>query len=193
MDFRDGDVLLTYGKGGFWPPRRLFLWVVYRAIREYQKAKWRRNYRATHCRVFLDGQFFEATAPVCRWVTLGELALEKKDWNVVRWAGVAYGSEYVLNVPAMLTVAEKLIGTPYDKGDLIDFGLAGLLGWSTKYIRIFGDRAKKYRVCSTAAAAVVYAGGARLFYEGEELSPDATDPAAFENQPAHLWQIMEGE
>jgi len=186
MTFRDGDILLTYGKGGFWPPRRMVLWLTYRAIRAYQKKKWLLDWRATHCRVYLDGRFFEATTPVCRWTKLSELALDKKEWRVALW-------RETLDTAAMLDVAERLIGTPYDKGDLIDLGLAGLVGWFTKHVRIFGDRAKKYRVCSTAAAEILHAGGARLFWRGKPLPPDETDPAAFENQPADLWQVLEAE
>lgn len=184
MVLQNGDILLTYGKGGFWPLRRMVLWLTYRAIRAYQKKKWGRNWMATHCRVFLNGRFFEATTPVCCWTEVSELALDKKDWKVARWAGT-------LDVPAMMAVAERLIGTPYDIGDLVDFGISGLLGW-VKGLRIFGDRARKYRVCSTAAAEIVNAGGARLFWRGKPLPPENADPAAFENQPIHAWRIIEG-
>jgi hypothetical protein len=179
--FQDGDVLLTYGTGGWWPPRRWLYWILYRAIRRYQKERWGNNYRATHCRVWLGKEFFEATVPNCQWVTLESLVLGKKDWCVAR-------PRFTLDVQGMYLRAGALNGTPYDKGDLIDFELSRIFGWR---LHVFGDRAHKYAVCSTAAASVILAGGGMI--RGPDHMPvvaDAVDPATFENQPVHLWEVL---
>ena len=167
-NFIPGDVLLTYGTGGLWPPRRWLLWIVYRAIRAYQKAKWGSgiDYKPTHVRVWLGGVFFEATWPVAKWTRLDEALLDEKKFKIVRWAGGP------LAIAPMLIEADPMIGTPYDWGDLLDMGIAAIA--HIPQFRIFGDRMKKYRVCSTAAAQVLRAGGATF-----TLPDNQVDPAYF--------------
>lgn len=176
---RDGDVLLTYGSGGLWPPRRWLLWLVYQAIRKFQKRRWGvdADIGPTHVRVWLRGQFFEATTPVCRWTSLEDAGLEKKHWIIVRY-------HKPLDSVAMLQAADRLIHTPYDKGDLLDFALSGWLGRAAHVISLFGDRANKYRVCSTAAAEILAAGGARFRFPISQI-----DPAYFANVDED-WQIV---
>lgn len=178
---RDGDVLLTYGTGGLWPPRRWFLWVVYHAIHKFQQRRWGddADTRATHVRVWLNGRFFEATTPVCRWTRFAELNLGRKQWKVVRYKSA-------LNRSAMLRTAYNLIHTPCDKGDLLDFALSGWLGRAAKVISLFGDRANKFRVCSTAAAEVLQAGGAQF-----QMPTTEVDPAYFVNV-VEDWQTIVG-
>lgn len=83
----------------------------------------------------------------------------------------------------MLQSAYRLIHTPYDKGDLLDFALSGWLGRAANLISLFGDRANKFRVCSTAAAEVLAAGGAKF-----RMPISQVDPAYFANMPDD-WQI----
>jgi len=203
FDFRDGDVLVTNGKGGFWPLRRLVLWIVYRGIRAYQKAKWgaASDYRPTHVRVWLGGGFFEMTVPNGCWTPLADIALNSKDWKVARYRG-----QTPLDPAAMAAVAQEMVGKPYDKGDLLDFALSGLAGLFARTFRILGDRANKYRVCSTAAAKVLVAGGAQIRVVRADLQPDAeiahnfsgdttilpddaVDPAYFINNPS-TWEVV---
>jgi len=169
--FVPGDVLLTYGSWGWWPPRRWVLGVVYKAIEEYERAKWQkqcpnRKKWPTHVRVWLGGMFFEATWPVAKWTRLDEVRLGKKRYDVVRWTGDD------LDVKKMIEEAATMIGTPYDWGDLLDMGIAAIA--HIPQFRIFGDRMKKYRVCSTAAAQVLRAGGATF-----TLPDNQIDPACF--------------
>ena len=175
---RDGDVLLTYGTGGLWPPRRWLLWLVYHAIRKFQKRRWAAGSASggqaadtgpTHVRVWLHGRFFEATTPVCKWTSFDTLVLDRKRWKLVRCRSPLASS-------AMLQTAYRLINTPYDKGDLLDFALSGWLGRAANLISLFGDRANKFRVCSTAAAEVLRAGGAQF-----HLPVTHIDPAYFAN------------
>lgn len=154
------------------------MWLVYRAIRKFQERRWGNgaDTRPTHVRVWLNGRFFEATTPRCRWTGLDELHLERKKWKLVRF-------HKPLNRGAMLQAAYRLIHTPYDKGDLLDFALSGWLGRAAHVISLFGDRANKYRVCSTAAAEVLAAGGATF-----RMPVSQIDPAYFANSSPE-WTI----
>lgn len=173
-----GDVILTYGQGRIWPPRYWFLWVIYRGIRKYQQAKWGpgSDYLPTHVRVALDPGFFEVTFPKSRFGYLIEI---KGRYKVVRYRDA-------LNENLMYKTAYELNGSPYDIGDIADFAVSGLLGWFTRNVRLFGDRAKKYVVCSTGAAEILRAGGASF----GELQ--AIDPAYFVNTPESWHTIQEG-
>lgn len=178
---RDGDVLLTYGTGGLWPPRRWMLWLLYREIRLFQKKRWgdKSDYRPTHVRVWLNGRFFEATWPKAKWTPLEEVKADLKEWRLMRYRGD-------LVAQSMLTEAGVIVDTPYDLGDLLDFKMSSWLGLVGKVLRLFGDRANKFRVCSTAAAYVLQAGGLeewRLPGDGwvVYLGPHEVDPAYFAN------------
>jgi len=205
FDFRDGDVLATNGSGGLWPPRRMLLWLVYRGIRAYQKAKWgeKSDSRPTHVRVWVGGRFFEMTTPVGQWTELRDVKLDKKDWKVARCSHRPAGG---LDLVKMNGSAGTMVGNPYDKGDLLDFALAGFTGFFAKTLRIFGDRQHKYRVCSTAVAKVLLAGGAQMRISRADLNPDAAigkdfagdeavlpddaiDPAYFVNNPMQ-WAVV---
>jgi hypothetical protein len=186
-----GDVLLTYGTGGFWPPRRWVLWLVYRGIRAYQKAKWndpahkskwnglqpKADDGPTHVRLRLGNRWFEATTPRCRWTEDSELKLDKKRWKLVR-----FHSAEKLDFDAMLARAAELNGTDYDEGDLFDFAISGILGSWKKKIRILGDRARKAFVCSTAAREILTVGGVHFWEE-------AVDPAYYANNPREWWVV----
>lgn len=177
-DLLPGDVLLTYGTGGLWPPRRWMLWVVYRAIRAYQRKKWGPSVDCdpTHARLWMGDTFFEATWPRAKWTRLEEIEIDKKRFKLVRWAG---GN---LAVAPMLTTASAMIGTPYDWGDLLDMGVSAISG--IPQFRIFGDRMNKYRVCSTAAAEILENAGATFDLPQKEI-----DPAYFLAQ-SHDWRVV---
>lgn len=161
---------------------------MYHAIHKFQQRRWGEDAdtRATHVRVYLNGRFFEATTPACRWTELDALQLEKKKWSVVRYIGPIspIGPIKALDSAAMLHAAYNLIHTPYDKGDLLDFALSGWLGRAANTISLFGDRANKYRVCSTAAAEVLQAGGAQF-----QMPTTQVDPAYFANVTED-WHIV---
>lgn len=154
------------------------LWIVYRAIRAYQKKKWgaRVDYEPTHARLWLGSVFFEATWPKATYTTLDETEIAKKRFKVVRWTGAD------LAIDHMLIAADAMIGTPYDWGDLLDMGVSAIAG--IPQFRIFGDRMNKYRVCSTAAAQVLEAGGATFDLPIKEI-----DPAYFLAKQ-HDWTIV---
>ena len=190
MMFRDGDVLLTYGKGGFWPPRRWVMWLLYRAIRKYQTEKWTRfrdrwegvqrlDAGATHARVYLHGMWWEVTYPKAKWVTTGSLLLHKKKWKLVRWHQFER-----LDSATMVERAEAIVKSDneYDVGDLFDTAISGILGKWKKHFRIFGDRAKKLFYCSTGAREVLIAGGATFWQV-------TVDPAYFANNPRE-WRVI---
>lgn len=153
--------------------------MVYHAIHKFQERRWGgdADTRPTHVRVWLNGRFFEATTPRCKWTALDDLKLKAKKWKLLR-------HREALDRGTMLQAAYRLIHTPYDKGDLLDFALSGWLGRAANLISLFGDRANKYRVCSTAAAEVLHAGGARF-----KLPISQIDPAYFANMPQE-WQMV---
>lgn len=152
---------------------------MYHAIHKFQQRRWgeEADTRATHVRAWLNGRFFEATTPRCRWTPLEELNLDCRKWKLLRYRAP-------LNRGAMLQAAYRLIHTPYDNGDLLDFALSGWLGRAANVISLFGDRANKYRVCSTAAAEVLAAGGAQF-----QMPISQVDPAYFANV-AEDWQTV---
>ena len=155
------------------------MWVVYHAIHKFQRRRWGDDADTgpTHVRAWLHGRFFEATTPICKWTPLDSLDLNRKRWKLVRYRSP-------LDSAAMLKAAYRLIHTPYDKGDLLDFALSGWLGRAASVIALFGDRANKYRVCSTAAAEILEAGGAQF-----HLPPSQIDPAYFANVPED-WEVI---
>ena len=175
INTQPGDVILTYGEFRLWPPKYWVLPLFYAAVHQYQKAKWgpQSDYRPTHVRVVLAPGFFEVTYPKARFGYMAEI---KGRYKVCRYRGP-------LNENAMYKRAYELDGSPYDMGDNADFAVSGLLGWFTRNVRLFGDRAKKYAVCSTGAAEVLKAGGAVFTME-------AIDPAYFANSP-ESWQVIE--
>ncbi|HBA72767.1 MAG TPA: hypothetical protein DCZ63_11460 [Geobacter sp.] len=172
-----GDVILTYGEFRWWPPKYWLLPIFYAAIHKYQKAKWgpQSDYKPTHVRVVLAPGFFEVTYPKARF---GYMAEVKGRYKVCRYRGD-------LNENALYAKAYALVGSAYDMGDNLDFGLSALLGFLTRNFRVFGDRAKKYFVCGTGAAEVLTNGGAKFTMQ-------AIDPAYFVNMPD--WAVVqEGE
>lgn len=180
-DLKPGDVLLTYGSFGFWPPRRLVIWPVYLAIREYERAKWQKELQTrkdwpTHARLWCGDKFLDVTMPHAKWTTFDETEIGKKKYTVVRWTGAA------LDIPAMIAEAELIRGTPYDWGDMLDMGIAAFMKWPLQ--RIFGDRMKKFRVCSTGAARALEMGKATFDRPTSEI-----DPAYFLAK-VHDWQVV---
>lgn len=115
--------------------------------------------------------------PVCKWTAIDSLDLDRKQWKIVRYHST-------LDSAAMLQAAYRLIHTPYDKGDLLDFALSGWLGRAANVVSLFGDRANKYRVCSTAAADVLATGGAKF-----QMPTTQIDPAYFANV-SDDWQTV---
>lgn len=170
-----GDILVTYGSFGLWPPRRLLLWIVYNGIYLYQKKKWGEysDYKPTHVRMYdKDGFFFESTTPNCRFIHTSKLDLDKKKYLIVRCKKIDK-----LNRTLMREKMNDLEGTPYDIGDLADFFITGvLLGYFKDNISLIGDRTKKYLVCSTALGTILKVGGFPII-------PQVTDPAFFVNRP----------
>lgn len=168
--FKDGDVLLTYGSAGWWPLRRWLLWLAYRGIRAFQLAKWgpKVDYKPTHVRLYLNNQFFEATIPKVKWTRIQDLNLHKKKWKLLRYVQQLDSSD-------MMAEAKPLVGTKYDIGDLFDFPLP---------FRLFGDRKNKLRVCSTAAAQVLQAGGAEF-----DCRIGDVDPAWYNAHPSQ-WRMV---
>ena len=144
-------------------------------MHQYQNAKWgpQSAYRPTHVRVVLAPGFFEVTYPKARFGYMAEI---KGRYKVCRYKGE-------LNENAMYGQAYTMLGTPYDMGDNADFAMSGLLGWFTRNVRLFGDRAKKYFVCGTGAAEVLKNGGAKF-------TMTAVDPALFANSPGS-WEVIE--
>lgn len=179
-----GDVLVTYGSFGLWPPRRWILWIVYNAIFAYQKKKWGAysDYKPTHVRMYVGGNiWFESTTPVCRYITTEDLLFTKKKYKIVRLKEMNNLDKHM-----MRSTMDDLAGTPYDKGDLVDFFISGVLFNNFKdVITVLGDRAKEYTVCSTALATVLKNGGMII-------DPKITDPSFFVNRP-DLFELIEAQ
>jgi hypothetical protein len=179
-----GDWIGSIGRATWRDP---WDWPLYRAMRTYAAARYRwpgAVVGITHVRLVLPGGlFFEATVPRARILPLSDPGadlgrkLAQGRLRIARWPG---------NAPNPATIAaqaQNLAGAPYDIGDLADFALTGLVGawgWLVTRgpIRIFGDKAGRYRVCSVAAAHLLSVGGVQF-----PLDIRGVDP----NWPFNAW------
>jgi len=178
MILQPGDWIGTVGDAGasFW------LKPVYAGIRAYARGRYPATPQnphpvidVTHVRLVVDiGCLFEMTFPVGRYTTCKDSALAEKfaagRVRVARWMREDI-SRNLLGLEA-----SRWIGKPYDVGDLLDFRLTGLLGaWNWLIARgpfgFFGDRARRFGVCSTVAARILQRSGV-MFPE----SVDSIDP-----------------
>ena len=168
-----GDWIGTVGKGRF--PKS----VLYGAINRYSKhkypvTKWRSNpvWDVTHVRIPLgSGLLFEVTVPRARIIEIDEAQLgEKHAAGLVR---VVRFKNARIDQNLLRTVAREMDGKPYDIGDLVDFGLSGILGLSNFVLRIFGDKLGRMKVCSTGAALMLSRCGVTFPVDTNTIDPCA--------------------
>lgn len=166
-----GDWIITEGHAGW----RIWLWPVYWGIRRYSRGKYAGDHASytggTHVRLALGyGMLFEMTWPAGRFQTIAAAALEEKAQRglvrVYRW------TQGRIDVRQLHARAGIWIGRQYDLGDLVDFALSGLLGTWNRIVRVAGDRARRFAVCSTAAADVLAAAGVRWADSIESIDPN---------------------
>jgi len=186
-----GDVFLTWGEADSLP-----LAIAYMGIREYQHRLF--GYGAeinpTHATMYFDpDHVFSCTTPKVCWETL-EHQLER-EWAVYRYCKdtdtylqtlVDKEGHFlsVADIIAMKSIASSMIGLEYDYGDLLDFMVNELLGYTNvKPIEVFGVRDKF--VCSTAVRSIFE----RLRKEQEKDGKEFVMPRLFNMlNPSHWTQ-----
>jgi len=166
---KPGDWIGSIGKSTWRDP---WNWPLYRAMHEYEKARYPwsgAETRITHVRIVIPGgRFFEQTTPVSRILPLNDPETDlagkfaQGRIRVARWPKANAPNEAEL-----ARHADFMKGMTYDYGDLLDFALTGLTGawwWLLKKgpIRIFGDKAGRFAVCSVAGAALLERSGVRF-------------------------------
>jgi hypothetical protein len=124
--------------------------------------------------------WFESTTPNCKFTRTHELMLDKKKHKIVRYKNIDTLDKRLMN-----SVMNDFEGTPYDKGDLVDFFISGVIFENFKnVVRILGDRSKKFSVCSTSLGYILKSGGMCIDVQ-------TTDPAFFVNRN-DLFQTIKG-
>lgn len=152
-----GDVLITYESASLWPPSKWILRLLYRSIEAHQKREYGpySDYKPTHVRVHVGGGlFFECTTPKAKYTHF--LDMEVSQTGRFKIARSDYSN--VLQTSLFLAACEELAGIPYDKMELLDFAISGILGIFKDRISILEKRESKYRVCSTGVAEVLSKG-----------------------------------
>lgn len=185
-----GDILLTYGKARWWPPKYWVRAPLYAQIRDYQKGELIRLCSevpdllipehpisdSTHVYIVIDTNLlFEFTHPRARFISVADSMVMEKGFTLCRHTRII--------PPGTVELTERCIdfeGSKYDIGDLLDFRISGWLKLLGK-LRIFGDKDKKLQVCSTGAMAVLSAYGV--------TSEVPAFPAWFENVKRD-WRIV---
>ncbi len=177
-----GDVINDTGGECIWykPWTCIAKW----GIQGYQKRLFGKDsdYRPTHTVLyFAPDQIFSATTPTVRWETLEQVV--EKGFTVYRYNR----SEYVdSHVEIMLNAASQFIGRPYDYGDLMDFMICELLGYThVRKVRLF-EFSRKYMVCSTSVRAVQ-----EKLRKNLEADDDFTFPRLFNKLNPEKWTEKE--
>jgi len=176
-----GVVLLTYGRGypfssvpwrnGFW--EELAKELLYRQIRNYNRAAGYARADATHVRITLGhGKFIEATTPDVRIGSTEEL--------IGKRVAICVPQQY-FNVSNAVEWWESWVGTRYDYTELADFALSGILKLFPKRLGIL-DRKDRF-VCSTFAAGGFNIGGFDFGMDWQSISP------AFYENKSQLFRV----
>lgn len=163
-----GDWIGTEGRAGW----RFWLYPLYEGIKKYARGKYGKGAvtEFTHARLYLgNGYVFEMTMPVGRIESIEAAGLaDKFKKGLVRVARFAHDD---ISAPLLRDEAVAWVGKKYDVGDLLDFGLSGLIGWWNKVIRVFGDKAGRFAVCSTAAAHILQRSGVKFPVPVDTIDP----------------------
>lgn len=160
-----GDILNYTAPETDW--NEWYMKLAYYTIEQYQKAVLGKfsNYFDIHSMTYFDKKhIFSVEPPVTKWVTLEEI--EDKNYSVYRYT---YKKLTKADTTIMRDAAEKMIGVPYDVGQLIDIGFQEVLGYPPYIdkLNIF-DFSKKMRMCSAGVGIIYraftkYAGLPKLF------------------------------
>lgn len=97
----------------------------------------------------VTGQIFSCTFPHTKWETWEEVS--KRDWDCYRPIFMLLTQA---DLDLMKIAAEKMLGTHYDVGQLLDIALNKILGYGVGSWHTFFDFGAKMKVCSVAARTI---------------------------------------
>jgi len=145
---RPGDVVNQVNRCKWW---EFWLAIGFWGIRNYQKRLFGRNsnWKDDHCMIFFNKEnTFSVELPKAVMKPLTNYCLT--DISIYRIRNMDLKEEHI-NV--MRKAADKMVGTDYDIGQLLDIAINGLIGYEHQFrVRIF-DFGKKKKVCSVGVRA----------------------------------------
>jgi len=160
---RPGDVILIDGSVKWY---RIFMKFVHFMIRLYQKRLFGKKsaYRDTHAILYIfPGHIFSQDFPVGKWEKIEDVLKQK--FTVYRNRWVDYEKfKYELH-----EIALEIIGRPYDVGDLLDFLISGILGYTKKRKIRFFEFSRRHMTCSVAVRTIL-----ERLRKDEELKGNST-------------------
>lgn len=198
MDPNPGDVILTrpepHSLG--WKILHPFESIPAWGIQRYQRADGFQVWQDTHAMLFLGpDRILSVTYPETKWERWAEVS--KREWSVYRPAFALDGAD----VDVMWSAAQRMIGSHYDVGQLLDIALNKILGYNVStWHRLFDQGARRnvcsvgVRTCFERARQVKEAAGIeppfRVLFEkdGQKLHVERTCPANFANTPGRYTQ-----
>lgn len=189
-----GAVLNSYGEGH----RNLIAKFAYAQIRGYQKRKYPdaslEHVSAVHSQIHLgSGQFLSVESPRAR---IHEPVLEDNH-RYTLWV-YKHTDKFDDNSWRAFEIAvDKLVGTPYDYGQLLDILVNQVFGWTANPLKIF-DLGRRRKVCSVACHVCLLA-AYKAIPESARPSEaplgrqhvEVTCPADFENHDSFVKFVAE--
>jgi len=143
-----GDVILIEGSAKWYQIGTKFIHFM---IRWYQRRLFGRksNWKVTHAMLYLTPYFiFSMDFPHGQWEKI-QYVLERK-FSVYRARYVRYEKFRT----ELYGIANRIVYRPYDVGDLLDFLISGILGYTKiRKIRFF-EFSRRHMVCSVAVRAI---------------------------------------
>lgn len=140
---KPGDVVNQSGHARWY---EFWLHLTYWGIRRYQKSLFGKNanWRDTHTMLFFDDwDTFSVEMPKARVKPLHEYCLS--DMSIYRLRLMEPAPEHI---DCMMDSADKMIGTQYDIGQLLDIAIREILGYGQDRPLSIFDFGRKKKVCS---------------------------------------------
>lgn len=178
---KPGDVILLEGTA---ESHQFFTKFLHFMIRWYQRRLFGKNsnYKDTHAMLYIfPGFIFSMDFPVGKWECLDTVLSQR--FTVYRGTK----AEYVDFWRELYEIASRIVHRPYDVGDLLDFLISGILGYTdVRRIRFF-EFSRRYTTCSVAVRTIF-----ERLRKNQELDGNYFIPRLFEGvdvemtTPAHF-------
>lgn len=165
-NLKPGDIINTSGKTDFTKP---WLILTQACIRQHQKDLFGKAsfYHDTHTEMFFGREkIFSVTAPKTKWEILEHVA--KQEFSVYRYTKKDLTDN---DINIMLDSANKIIGTKYDYGQLLDIAISQILGYPNIIKYKWFDMGRKRMVCSVGCRAIMEDLRHKLEQDGQETIP----------------------
>jgi len=140
---RPGDTINIDGKTEWW---KFWVKIAHWGIRFFQKKLFGslNNWRDTHTMLYFDNDhIFSVEPPKTKYCKVKDLA--GLDISIYRYTGKKISKK---GLEVMKDAADKMIGTKYDRGQLLSIAFNQILGYPYKEKNYMFDFGSKYKVCS---------------------------------------------